>query len=340
MDRVAMHGTGAGYGGTQLPVKRINAFIIELYQAAREIHSSRFREWVFDHLQDLIAFDSGIWVQGTMEYGPQVHEQYLYRQPEEMMHSYEVIKGQDVLFQRAFEQLGRTLDLYSVVSRDGWIKRVEYTEHCKRYGIEAVISTVFLDSDTRLLTALSFYRANPDHLFSETDRATKEMLTPHLIEAYRISLFIHLHMAACTCKSDHHASALCDRLGVIHQSESNFAGLLRHEWQDWMGPLLPDPIIRLVQDGGNTAEGKKIDICIEPLDNLYQIQLCLHSPLCALSPRERVVADLLSEGLPYKEIAANLGLSPSTVTNHANAIYKKLQVDGRSELSRLARAGH
>jgi DNA-binding NarL/FixJ family response regulator len=45
-----------------------------------------------------------------------------------------------------------------------------------------------------------------------------------------------------------------------------------------------------------------------------------------LSPRERNVLELLSEGLPMKEIAAQLDLSLHTVTNHMRSIYRKLSV--------------
>lgn len=238
-------GNGIDHGGNRLPLKRINAFIVELYQAAREVSASRFKEWVFERLQILIAFDSGIWINGTMEYGPQVHGMHLHRQPVEMMLNYEHIKHEDALAQRIAEQPGVTWDLYSIVPREEWIKRAAYTEHCKKYGIEAAISTAILEPDTGLVTFCSLYRANPDQLFSETDRATKETLTPHLLEAYRTCLFLHLHLPEGVAKANISAAALCDQMGVIYQSESGFPALLRREWQGWTGPLLPDDIIRL-----------------------------------------------------------------------------------------------
>lgn len=322
-------------GGTHLPLKRINAFIVELYQAAREVPAIRFKEWVFDRLQALLTFDSGIWINGTMEYGPQVHGMHLHRQPVEMMLNYEHIKHEDVLAQRIAEQPGVTWDLYSIVPREEWIKRTAYTEHCRKYGIEAAISTAILEPDTGLVTFCSLYRASSDHPFSETDRATKELLVPHLLEAYRTCLFLHLHLPAGIAKASTRAAALCDRMGVIHQSETGFSGLLRQEWPGWTGPLLPDAITRLINTTQNSLEGERVDIEVKPLDDIYQIHIWPHSPLHVLAPRERAVAELLSEGLPYKEIAQRLEISSSTVTNQANAIYRKLKISGRGELSRL-----
>lgn len=50
-----------------------------------------------------------------------------------------------------------------------------------------------------------------------------------------------------------------------------------------------------------------------------------------LSEREQQVLDLLSQGLMYKEIAENLGISYETVHTYIRRIYEKLQVRTRTE---------
>jgi len=50
-----------------------------------------------------------------------------------------------------------------------------------------------------------------------------------------------------------------------------------------------------------------------------------------LSAREREVLELLSKGLPYKEIADMLGVGIETVRKHCHNIYEKLQVSSRTE---------
>ena len=50
-----------------------------------------------------------------------------------------------------------------------------------------------------------------------------------------------------------------------------------------------------------------------------------------LSVREREVLELLSKGLPYKEIADMLGVNIETVRKHCHNIYEKLQVNSRTE---------
>ena len=48
-----------------------------------------------------------------------------------------------------------------------------------------------------------------------------------------------------------------------------------------------------------------------------------------LSTREREILEHLSRGLMYKEIAAELFLSPETVRKHVYHIYEKLHVNNR-----------
>lgn len=50
-----------------------------------------------------------------------------------------------------------------------------------------------------------------------------------------------------------------------------------------------------------------------------------------LSAREREVLELLSKGLPYKEIADMLGVNIETVRKHCHNIYERLQVSSRTE---------
>ena len=57
-----------------------------------------------------------------------------------------------------------------------------------------------------------------------------------------------------------------------------------------------------------------------------------------LSPREREIAALASQGLRSREIADSLVVSIRTVDNHLQAIYGKLGIAGRRELASALRA--
>jgi putative nucleotidyltransferase with HDIG domain len=57
---------------------------------------------------------------------------------------------------------------------------------------------------------------------------------------------------------------------------------------------------------------------------------------CPLSPREREILEQLSEGKVYKQIAADLGLSASTVRSHLHNVYGKLGAADRAQAVLIA----
>lgn len=59
----------------------------------------------------------------------------------------------------------------------------------------------------------------------------------------------------------------------------------------------------------------------------------------ALTPRQRQILDQLSKGFYYKEIGDNLGITEGTVKQHIHKIYKKLQVNNRTEAINTYRNG-
>src|SRR5204863_530269 len=66
-------------------------------------------------------------------------------------------------------------------------------------------------------------------------------------------------------------------------------------------------------------------------DNPHTPALVVH--VGALSERERQVARLAAAGVPSKEIAEQLFLSPRTVDNHLRRVYAKLGVSGRTQIA-------
>lgn len=57
---------------------------------------------------------------------------------------------------------------------------------------------------------------------------------------------------------------------------------------------------------------------------------------CTLTPRERQIASLVSEGLSNKEIARDLRIGPATVKNHVHNILDKLGVRRRAAIAAWA----
>lgn len=58
-----------------------------------------------------------------------------------------------------------------------------------------------------------------------------------------------------------------------------------------------------------------------------------------LTEREKDILTLLVDGLEYKEIAQELGLSPNTVRNNVTKIYSKLHVTSRMQAVKVVKRG-
>jgi DNA-binding CsgD family transcriptional regulator len=61
-------------------------------------------------------------------------------------------------------------------------------------------------------------------------------------------------------------------------------------------------------------------------------------PSSRLSDREREVAELLLQGLPYRDIGSQLFISAKTVEHHVARIRRRLGAESRSELLSMLRA--
>ena len=61
----------------------------------------------------------------------------------------------------------------------------------------------------------------------------------------------------------------------------------------------------------------------------------INESLTRLSQRERLVASKSAQGLTYREIAAELSISPNTVRTHLTTIYRKLEVRNKAALIHL-----
>ena len=82
-----------------------------------------------------------------------------------------------------------------------------------------------------------------------------------------------------------------------------------------------------VHDGGSPMS---MQIARKVVSHFYQIRKPA-SDVDLLTEREQGILELLAKGLPYKQIADQLCISPSTVHGHLHKIYGKLHVQSRTE---------
>jgi DNA-binding NarL/FixJ family response regulator len=89
--------------------------------------------------------------------------------------------------------------------------------------------------------------------------------------------------------------------------------------------------VRTVGAGGTLADNRTVEALIGRL----RADAEPAGRLAALTPRERSVLELLSEGLTNREIGARMSLSENTVKNHVSHVLDKLGVSRRRQAAQL-----
>jgi hypothetical protein len=76
---------------------RVNQFLLELGKLTRTVSAEKFKHSIFIELQNLIRFDSGLWIEGQVDIGMSEHSRMLFNQPDAMMENYARYGAEDYL---------------------------------------------------------------------------------------------------------------------------------------------------------------------------------------------------------------------------------------------------
>jgi DNA-binding CsgD family transcriptional regulator len=246
-----------------------------------------------------------------------------------MMIDYEKIKDQDWLHQTLSSNPGTTLNIEGIQGEPTQVFR----EHRTKYRMAHAQASLCAEPSLGLWTAISFYRGPERPPFTEAERQLKQALTPHLVEAWHLNAFHFLdRKGEVPQDQQRRGRALIDAEGYAYNAEPAFAELLALEFPDWSGPDVPAEI-RNAPPGTTLDYGVASIHCgqLEP-DGLRLVTVRQRSETAKLTPREREVAEAYAAGLTYREIAAELGSSPTTVRNQLQSVYAKLGVSTKVEL--------
>lgn len=319
-------------------VEVFSGLLIGLYRQAQIIPPTEFQVRALDAARDALAFDSALWARGAMgQEGAIPHTVFVYRQPPDMMESYERIKQHDILAFEAFSRMGQTVNA-ALTTDPYWKVRFhpDAMAHVKLYGMEHVLTSFFAEPVLRLFTALSFYRADPGRPFTEAERLFKQNLMPHLAEAWNINRLAFLTPASSNGVPPSHGQAICDIKGVLYNADRNFTGFMLAEWPDWQGPQLPRVLLDALSDEGRRQyNGHGIVATARTLNDMLSLRVREKSTVDQLSSRELEVARRFGRGMDFRKIANELHIAPVTVRNHLQAIYDKLGVSNKVEMARI-----
>lgn len=93
---------------------------------------------------------------------------------------------------------------------------------------------------------------------------------------------------------------------------------------------MDEKILQAIQDVHDGGSMMSAGIAKKVMQYFVQLQKEEHT-MDVLTKQENIILDLLSKGLLYKEVASKTNTQTNTIKKHANNIYKKLQVNNRTE---------
>ena len=338
----------------QLPQKtsaqqqdKLNQFIGDLYLATSKIELAEYRDWALSQLQNLIDFDGAIWSNGHQQ-TVRFHNHTLVNVPESLTQCLLDHLSINPLAEKLFDNLGTPIDMRDLMTDEDFYRSEIYLTCFKPHGIERILSSVHLDERTGLFTLLTLYRFERNKPFSNQDKQSQKQALYHLLTAAKHALFLQLEHSNDSQVKEHKNShkAICDNQGYFHQVQTSFIDLLESYYfknknvrnKDFKDNAPKNRLLKLPFALDTTKQAYEVDglqIELIAFNDLIIVEIWPQGPLDSLSMREQEIVQTLAKGLTFKEAARELGLSPSTVSNHLYRIYQKLNIGSKSELFKL-----
>lgn len=313
-------------------------WIAQLYRATATRSGSQFRQWALDALTQRVAYAAAVWCVRENDTGrltattvrglaPSVLEPLLALGSAQWLPpAGEGTAGRSWVTQRDLQALGAQYPQAAAV-------------HARGLGQSFV--ALCPQSDTLFTTVICLLRRSVDPAFSFEDGDTLRTLLPHLAEAESLALENQLQFddrLAATGRRNRGACCLADASGRIRSMSTGFHELLQRHVPDWDGLHLPfelEPLADAQERNLLVPRGLHVRV-VRADQDLLQIHVRPTHPFDSLTAREHDIVKAMINGGSYKALARELGVSASTVANHASNIYRKLGAYNRDQVVGLA----
>lgn len=316
--------------------RELSAFLLELHGKRTELGYRAMQRTAFEQLRRLIPIDGGLLAVGTIQNGvPQGHDVYLFEKPPELMESWELVKHEDRLAFAATSAPGTTVN----VSASGPIYDgcEAARAHCARYDLEHMMCTAHVYAEAGLFWVMSLYRSARSPAFSEAERQTNELVSPHVFAATRNARLGELRTLTRMSGGHGQLAAIASASGLVLEAEPGLVDVMRFEWPQWNGPFLPPPLEPALRTGAGRLVGRRIVVRVDAADDTRLVHVRPRVAADELTERERSIAEAFSLGESHREIGGRLGIAPATVRRHLANLYEKLGVSSKAELDRMLR---
>jgi DNA-binding CsgD family transcriptional regulator len=300
-----------------------------------------FQPWVLAGLSTLLPFDHALWITGC---GPSrtgaSDGSYLFTNGSGApagTSSTDLVRDLEPLIADTIAVSGKAVNV--CLSNATWQQttRTALTNRASPHGWANVVGVASAELRTGAMQCILLARSARENRFAEDETRAFEVLAPHAMQA--LATCRALSMASATARDGHldgWSTAIVDRVGMVRQHDAGFVPALQMEWPDWNGQRLPTPL-REGMALRNSAHwqylGQRVMLEFSAVDDLWLAAVRPRLAGDALSAREFTVARQYATGATYREIAAALRVSPSTVRAHLRSVYAKLGVRNKVQVA-------
>jgi DNA-binding CsgD family transcriptional regulator len=316
--------------------RELSTFLLELHGKPSELGYRAMQREAFEQLRRLVPLDGGLLAVGTIQGGvPQGHDIYLFEKPPELMASWELVKHEDQLAFAATSSPGTTINMSASGPMYDGCDAVR--AHCARFDLEHMMCTAHIYAEAGLYWVISLYRSARRPAFTEVERETIELLSPHVFAATRNARLGELRTFTRVSGGTDQVAAIASASGLILEADPNLVDVARLEWPTWNGPFLPLALEPAVRSGTGRFIGKRIVVRIDAAEESRLVHVRRRVAADELTDRERSIAEAFALGDSHREIGERMGIAPATVRRHLANLYEKLGVSSKAELDRMLR---
>jgi DNA-binding CsgD family transcriptional regulator len=318
--------------------KDLSELLIALRHGAIVMSPDKFREYALDLVQTLIPFDTAIWGRHSHNGSDLVaSEIFMHGQKAELFQGMETIRQLDTwLTAEQFVQPWITANFN--YSHPPCELSEEIQQHFNTIGFMHCLCTIGYDPVSHSPHHIILSRSDLKRPYSEEERQLKQFLMPHLDAAYDHNYRLLPQTSANNSLDSERrqSNALMNDRGVLFATEPRFMNMLKSEFPNWHGPLLPEPLLKtFIEEGHDRYVGSAITLTANRRSSMWLLLARNKQPIDEFSARTMKLAAYFAEGHNHKEIGRMLNISPATVRNHISNIYKKLQISNKSQLAQL-----
>lgn len=300
-------------------------FLLELYHDAAECRPNELRLRVLERLKGFVPFDFAVWG-GGMADGRLVTDLTVLDQSKAVLGDWENVASQDAFCDLTLDNLGTTARFDDVPD---YRRGLAYNEHWRKFDASHMMATIVAEKSDGYVSFVGLCADDRPFAFTESERLFKQTLMPHFSQALRMNR----NLWDARPDVEREAVALLSADGSVLSAEGPFFDLAEHEWGK-PAMRLPYGVMQALKRQ-EQWRGVSVNARIAPFGTNHFVHLSAVSALERLSPREREVAELFASGLSHKNVARELGSSPSTVRNQVTRIYEKLGISNKASLASL-----